>query len=431
MTKVAVLVLAAILVVPSSLFGEDGAKVLTIDHLVPHVSTVPANAGDLVNLFVRERVRECVRESDGGCDNGPRKAVLMIHGASVSVLPGMDLRHDHYDWALWLAQAGGFDVFMLDFQGSGLSPRPKMDDPCNIPLDQQSILIPNPLPATCPPSYPFQLINSQSDWSELDAVVDYIRNLRGLDKVALVSWSNGSFRIGPYAVQHPDKVESLLFLAPIYNPAGRAGTGPDGFAPPAGLYDPETLKVLPQLGPPMSLTTRSRLMGLWNPEIKCEDQAEEGIQDVVWSAIMDSDPIGRNWGPPPAGAPAGSPPEGVMRVRSFFPVWGWNSTTVRRLSVPVLIIVGTLDTLVEVFPKFPNSFFNLYETIPHNHKLLFRVDCAGHFMVWERQRRVLHHISKEWLKHGAVDGCTRGKFFVDTEGAIFPQDPQDPVATCE
>ena len=117
MAKVAVLVLAAILVVPSSLFGEDGAKVLTIDHLVPHVSTVPANAGDLVNLFVRERVRECVRESDGGCDNGPRKAVLMIHGASVSVLPGMDLRHDHYDWALWLAQAGGFDVFMLDFQG--------------------------------------------------------------------------------------------------------------------------------------------------------------------------------------------------------------------------------------------------------------------------------------------------------------------------
>jgi len=120
-----------------------------------------------------------------------------------------------------------------------------------------------------------------------------------------------------------------------------------------------------------------------------------------------------------------------MRVRSFFPIWGWNATTVRRLSVPVLIIVGTLDTLVEVFPNFPNSFFNLYETIPHNHKLLFRVDCAGHLMPWEKQRRVLHHISKEWLKHGAVDGCTRGRFFVDTEGAIFPQDPQDQPATCE
>src|SRR5713101_6817817 len=31
---------------------------------------------------------------------------------------------------------------------------------------------------------------------------------------------------GPYAVQHPDKVESLLLYAPIYNPEGRATWGP-------------------------------------------------------------------------------------------------------------------------------------------------------------------------------------------------------------
>jgi len=169
---------------------------------------VPANGGELVELFVRERVKDSGKE--------PRKVVLMIHGLSVPILPGFELRTDHYDWALWLAQAGGFDVFMLDFQGSGRSPRPKMDDPCNVPkAQQQSILIPNPLSATCVPSYPFQLINSQSDWSELDTVVDYIRDIRGVDKVALVSWSQGSFRIGPYAVQHPDKVDSLLMYAPI------------------------------------------------------------------------------------------------------------------------------------------------------------------------------------------------------------------------
>src|SRR5438034_10424048 len=107
------------------------------------------------------------------------------------------------------------------------------------------------------------------------------------------------------------------------------------------------------------------------------------MQDVVCSAMMDNDEIGRTWGPS----------DGVMRVRSPF-LWGWNSGTVSWLSVPVLIIVGALDLQVEGFPKFPHSFFNLYETIPHSHKLLFRVDCAGHFMVWERQRRVLHHISK-------------------------------------
>jgi len=339
----------------------------------------------------------------------------------------MDLRHDHYDWALWLAQAGGFDVFMLDFQGSGLSPRPKMDDPCNAPTaDQTRALIPNPLSATCPPSYPFQLINSQSDWDELDTVVDYIRRLRRVDKVALVSWSQGAFRAGPYAVQHPEKVESLLFYAPIFNPAGRAGTGSDGFGAPIPLLQP---------GTPMTLTTRSDLMRLWDPEIKCEGQVEAGIQDVVWSAIMDSDPIGRTWGPPPAGAPEGSPPEGVMRVRSrVIPLWGWNAAIAHRITVPVLIIAGEFDTGAGGIQDFPG----LYNEIPHSQKLWFKVQCAGHSMVWESQRKVLHHISKEWLKHGAVDGCARGKFFVDTDGIISPpqdpqdsQYPQDPLASCE
>lgn len=376
-------------------FAEHGnpAQVVTIDHHVPHISTVPANAGETVRLFVRERFPS---------NRDASKVVLMIHGASVPVLPGFDLRLDGYDWALWLAQAGGLDVFMLDLQGSGLSPRPKMDDPCNVPTaQQQSILTPNPLSATCLPSYAFQLINSRSDWDELDAVVDYIRTLRGVDKVALVSWSAGSLRVGPYAVQHPDKVESLLLLAPIYNPEGRAGVGPEGFDPPVSL---------PQPGTPMTLTTRSAFLSRWNPDIQCDGQVEDGIQDVVWNAIMENDAIGRTWGPS----------EGVMRVRSPF-LWGWNATTASRLSIPVLIIAGKLDLVVEQFPKFPHSFLNLYETIPHSQKLLLRVDCAGHFMVWERQRRVLHHISKEWLKHGAVEGFANGTFSVDTEGMIHPE----------
>jgi len=63
----------------------------------------------------------------------------------------------------------------------------------------------------------------------------------------------------------------------------------------------------------------------------------------------------------------------------------------------------------------------LYEAIPHDHKLLFKVACSGHYMPWERQSKVLHNISKQWLKHGAVEGFTNGSFFVDTEGVIHPQ----------
>jgi pimeloyl-ACP methyl ester carboxylesterase len=158
----------------------------------------------------------------------------------------------------------------------------------------------------------------------------------------------------------------------------------------------------------MVLRTRSDLMGLWDGEIKtgleigCEGQVEDGIQDVFWNAIMDNDHLGRTWAP-----------EGVMRVRTQFQ-WGWNATTAHKISVPVAIIAGELDTGTGAIQDFPR----LYGEIPHDHKLWFKVQCAGHFMPWERQRRVLHHISKQWLKHGSVDEFTNGCFFVDTEGAI-------------
>jgi len=388
------------------------AQVVTIDHSVPHISTVPANRDATVCLFVRERVRS------GGHVGNPRKAVLMIHGLSVPVLPGFDLRIDHYDWALSLAQAG-LDVFMLDFQGSGLSPRPKMDEPCNANPAQWSILIPNPLSTACDPSlwpmYRSQLINSQSDWDELDTVVNYIRGERGVEKVALVSWSQGSFRIGPYAIQHPDKVQSLLFFAPIFNPNGRASKAGTRFESPAVLpvSSPAT-----QFGFPMNLTTKVALEGSWTRELQCDGQREEGIQDLVWSSIMDSDTVGRTWGPV---LPDGRP-EGVMRVRNPF-LWGWNSTTVPLDGtlggpVPVLIIYGELDTQVSA-PPF--SAPALYDAIPGPSKLMFKVVCAGHYMVWERQRRALHGISKQWLNDGAIDGFTEGRFFVDTEGVIYPQ----------
>lgn len=401
--------------------AEEGSdRILTMDHHVPHVSTVPANAGESVRLFVRETVAR---------NKVPGKTVLMLHGASVPVLAGYQLEHKHYDWSLELAKAG-FDVFMLDFQGSGRSPRPRMDDPCNVPNAQQSLLIPNPLTATCPPSYPFQLINAQSDWDELDTVVDYIRDYRGVEKVALVGWSHAAVRMGPYAVQRPEKVDSLFFLAPIFNnaiPAARqvgntflppykqlangsvsactaqelaAGTCPANVAPSTLL--------LP--GTPMTLRTRSILIDeLWAPEIHCANQVEDGIEDVVWKSVMENDALGRTWGPPL------DSPEGVMRVRSFA-LWGWNSRTAARISAPVLLIGGEFDTQAP-----PALVSELYSAIPNDvPKLLFKVACAGHSMPWESQARVLHHISKQWLKHRAVEGLTSGTFFVDTEGNLLP-----------
>ena len=371
--------------------------VVTIDHAVPHTSTVVANAGELVHLFVRERVRSDIPDR-------PREAVLMIHGRSVPVLAVSELRYEDYDWAGFLARSGGADVFMLDFQGHGRSPRPKMDDPCNAPTAQQPILIPNPLSATCAHSWPFTLNTSTSDLDELDTVVEYIRNLRGVDRVHLIAWSAGSFRVGPYAAAHPDKVASLLFFAPIFNV---------NFRGPPPIADPT----------PMTIGTRAslfagdgRLLG-WDVEVRCENQRAPGIQDVVWAAIMDNEQLGQTWGPPPAGAPEGSPPEGVMLVRQAVNAMNvWNASVAARITAPTLIIRGEFDTGQGAVQHVAE----LYGLVQNDNKLRFTVQCAGHYMPWERQRQVLFQMSKEWLKHGRVAGLTRGEFQVDAEGNVLP-----------
>ena len=56
--------------------------------------------------------------------------------------------YQDYSWMAYLAQSG-FDVFAMDLTGLGSSTRPApMDDPCNLPPDQQALLIPSVLPET-------------------------------------------------------------------------------------------------------------------------------------------------------------------------------------------------------------------------------------------------------------------------------------------
>ena len=53
-----------------------------------------------------------------------------------------------------------------------------------------------------------------SDWADVGAAVDYIRALRGVERVSLVAWSLGGPRSGGYAAKNPQKVHRLVLLAP-------------------------------------------------------------------------------------------------------------------------------------------------------------------------------------------------------------------------
>ena len=181
-------------------------EVLSIDRFVPHVSTVEANRGQTVGLFLRERMLAPV----GGA---PRPVILVLHGGFAPSTVAYDLRYRDYSYMAQMARAG-FDVFTFSHTGYAPSPRPRMDDPVNVDAAFQQHLIPHVLPAPQAPRYPFKLVSSRTEWDEIETIVEFIRELRGVEQLNLVGWSTGAPRAGGYAALHPEKVVRLLLYGP-------------------------------------------------------------------------------------------------------------------------------------------------------------------------------------------------------------------------
>lgn len=350
-----------------------GSALSTVDHFVPHVSTVPAIAGQTVGIFVRQKVAASMRE--GGMAG---RVVLFVHGATVPSVPDYDLDHKTYNWMAHLARAG-FNTYAMDLSGYGGSPRPVMDDPCNVSAKQQPILSGRPLKANCEAHYAQQFNTIRDDWKEIDAVVDHLRRVNRTERIHIIGWSAGGPRVGGYVAQHPAKVNRVMLYAPSPTISGPI---------------PEQ----PARGVPMSLQTREDLeKNRWDPDVRCPGQVEPGVRDVVWKAIMAWDRVGASWGPP----------EGVMRGR-IATDFGWTRELASKVTSPTLVMVGEFDRLDERR--------TVYEQISSAQKVFVNVSCASHFMVWEKQHRALHEASLEWLRDGRLKGVSRGELRVDPDG---------------
>ena len=344
------------------------AKLLTIDHSVPHVSTVPANKGEAVWIFVREKVSAAPSAT-------PRPVVLMVHGGVSPSTLAFDVNYLNYSWMEHLARAG-FDVFAMDMTGYGRSAHPKMDDPCNVGPAQQKTLIPGTLSGPCKPSYPYQLVTRQSEHDELDRVIEYIRSLRKAGTVNLVGWSGGGYRIGTYASEHPEKIDKLVIFASSNYSRKNPGNPP---------------QEIPRPGFPITIQSRELVeKQRWFPFAKCPGQIEPGMPDRIWELSRQHDPEGMTWGP------------GVMRAptRTY---WGWNAEEAKLIKVPTLVMLGEFDQLNP-------SNKELYEDLGSENKVFVSIACGSHFLLWEKNHRLLHEASRLWLTHGSFNGVTQGEF---------------------
>src|SRR5580700_2634337 len=210
--------ISAVLLLAGFSGADDSARLLRVDHYVRVHSSVPVIAGQTTQIYVREVVQAGVALRGPA----PDRVALFIHGAGTPAEVSFDVPYQDYSWMAYLAHAG-FDAFSMDMTGYGRSTRPApMNDPCNLSREQQATFVPGFLSAPCSPSYPHQLTTIASDWNDIDAVVNHLRALRHIERLSLISWSLGGPRAGGYAAQHPDKVRSLVLLAPAYNRAAKA-----------------------------------------------------------------------------------------------------------------------------------------------------------------------------------------------------------------
>jgi pimeloyl-ACP methyl ester carboxylesterase len=358
-----------------------GEKLLTLDRFVPHVSTVPANLGRKVGLHVREKVMASTLEDAARVKP---HVVLFLHGGYSPSTVAYDFDYRDYSWMAQLARSG-FDVFALTHTGYGASPKPMMDDPCNVDAEFQQQIIPKVLKAPCAPRYPWKLISSRTEWDEIETAVDYILALRQVEKISLIGWSTGTPRAGGFAAMHPDKVDRMVLLAP--SPFFPSDTPPEP---------------MPQPGAPVILQSYDMLMKRrWENDVRADGQVEHPeVRDLMWRELMFQDGLGAEWGPDGVG---------VMRAPNRMN-YGWRANCA-RIHTPTLVMLGEFDNY--------ESRRDSWKVLASTHKAFVRLR-ASHFAQYERGRHTVHRLAEAWLRTAAVEGAKTGEFAVDWDGKVTP-----------
>ena len=117
----------------------------------------------------------------------------------------------------------------------------------------------------------------------------------------------------------------------------------------------------------------------------------------MWRELMKVEGAGADW-----------IPGGVMRAPNRMN-YGWRKT-VPQIKAPVLILLGEFDN----FEKRHDA----WKALTVQHKAFLKIACGSHYLQYERQRKVVHAASKDWLLKGTVNGKREGYYAADRSGVI-------------
>lgn len=355
--------------------SQESSAIEVERHDVPHVSTVPANRGERVELTVH---RYAASEPIG--------AVVIMSSDPLSVDAAFGLGGPELDHLALLAERG-FDVYAADVTGYGFSPRPQMHDACGTAGEVQSeLLIPHPLYIPCEGGYGRVLTSLATDWEEIDAIVDFVLDRTGETRVGLVGWGVGAARAGGYAALHPDKVERLALIAPAYDPSVPAEVPspyPEGF--------------------PIVVNDVDALLSDWREMSTCDGfGAFDEVSTALRPTVNRLDPLAAQWGLIPGP---------LFRSPGRVGLNGWNREAAGRVSAPTLIVVGENDAR-------STNVDALIDDLSAAVSLRIDVACGTHWLLWEATRRPIADAVGRFLATGEVGGRNEGALRMDAEGTF-------------
>jgi pimeloyl-ACP methyl ester carboxylesterase len=295
------------------------ARVVSADHWVQGVSAID---GAPIKLYMREKHASGL---DLPAAAARRKVVLLAHGAGTPSSVAFDLQvagnaGPTYSLMDYLA-AEGYDVFALDYQNYGRS-------------DKHSC-------GLC--------VTTDKAARDLQAAVEYVRQLRGVERVHLLCWSWGSSVVGQYAAAHPDKVGRMVMFAPPMWTGSRRGVPKEEFR---------------------SVTPA-------NSRNLFEGPASDPAAVEAWVAAVEK------WG---ARAPNGV----LVDLNSRMPL-----NDPKAIRVPTMLVYGDLDRVTKIDePNLPVFF----TALPNNDKKLSIIPGAGHGMVVQKPRMRFYREVADWFR---------------------------------
>ena len=260
-----------------------------------------------------------------------KKVVVLVHGSATAGKESFDLQvpgKPSYSLMDFLAKEG-FDVFALDTRGFGRSTRPETH------------------------------ITTQQASEDVNAVVDAILKLRGVQKVNLLGWSWGTQCGGMFVMARPEKVEKYVSYAQMH------------------VDSPDIAKRRPRIeffrkNPYVSIPEAG-----WKPRFYSMAPAEANDPEVVDAYAKAAAQVERKTATGPQ-----------LDMVSIMPM-----LNPRLMPVPIMIIHGEYDDVADV-----NGLLPFFQQLPNRYKRYVVVPNAGHMMHLQKGHRVFQHEVASFFK---------------------------------